>query len=103
MSTPWHDGLAPDDLPGDLHLVATECGMDVAVALAEKMGGVQIYITRADGLVSDKKKEYIIANFNGRNHKELAIATGWSERYIYVIIEEHRTEKKEAAKQGEMF
>ncbi len=82
----WFDGMTPEDLPGDLQLVARECGMDVAFKLAEKLGGIHIYIRPLKSLLVKKKKEFVIKNFNGANHKELAVAIGCTERYIYQIM-----------------
>lgn len=90
----WLDGLKPEDLPGDLQLVAHECGLDVAIKLAEKMGGVGIYIRPVDSLIAKKKEEYIKKHFNGANHKELAIATGLSERWVYEILNRERENRQ---------
>lgn len=82
----WIKELKPDDLPGDLQLVAQECGMEVAITLAEKLGSIAIYIRPIDRLMSKQKAKYIKEHFNGNNHKELAIATGYSERWVYEIL-----------------
>ncbi len=90
----WFEGMRPEDLPGDLELVARECGMEVALSLAEKMGSVSIYIRPLDGLISRKKEDYILRNFDGSNHKELAIATGYSERWVYEILRRERDDRQ---------
>lgn len=90
----WTEDLKADDLPGDLQLVAQQCGIDVAVCLAEKMGSVSIYIRPVDGLVATKKEAYIRKHFNGGNHKELAIATGYSERWVYKILEGKKEDRQ---------
>lgn len=95
----WIKELKPEDLPGDLHLVAQECGIEVAIRLAEKMGSISIYIRPIDSLISQKKEEYIKKHFNGSNHKELAIATGYSERWIYEIL----NRDKKTLKQTHLF
>ena len=90
----WLEGLKPEDLPGDLQLVANECGIDIAIRLAEKMGSVSIYIRPIDSLIAAKKEDYIVKKFNGINHKELAIATGYSERWVYEILDRRATAKR---------
>lgn len=90
----WLEGLKPDDLPGDLQLVAQQCGMEVAIKLAEKMGSVGIYIRPIDSLIAKKKEEYIKRHFNGINHKELALQTGISERWVYEILNREQNEKQ---------
>lgn len=83
----WTKDIKADELPGDLQLVAQQCGVDVAIKLAEKMGSITVYIRPIGGLVVAKKEAYIRKHFNGGNHKELAIATGYSERWVYKILE----------------
>jgi Mor family transcriptional regulator len=97
MKDRWLDGLTPEDLPeGDLRLVAELCGVDVAVSLAEHMGGVQLYVPSAAGLISRKKHEYIVRHFDGSNCKELAVATGYSERWVYEILARRKGRKQPA-------
>ncbi len=91
----WYDGMTADDLPGDLRLVARECGVNIAIALAEKLGGINIYIRPLKSLESVRKKEFIAKHFDGTNHKELAIATGYCEQQIYRILEEATQPKKD--------
>ncbi len=92
----WFDGMDPEDLQGDLQLVARECGMEVALSLAEKLGSIHIYVRPLDALISARKKEFIRKNFTGANHKELAIAVGWSERYIYEILAEKKDDRQQS-------
>ena len=82
----WLDSLKADDFPGDMQLVAQQCGVDVAVKLAEKMGSVRIYVIPIKGILAQKMDEYIIKNFKGNNHKELAIETGVSESHVYDVL-----------------
>ncbi len=92
----WFDGMKPEELPGDLQLVARECGMEVALKLAERMGGVGIYVRPLDSLISSKKKEFVRRHFDGANHKELAITVHWSERYIYEILAEKKDDRQQS-------
>lgn len=92
----WTKELKAEDLPGDLQLVAQECGIEVAVRLSEKMGSVSIYIRPIGALIARKKEEYIVRHFNGSNHKELAIATGYSERWVYEILDREKTRFKQS-------
>lgn len=82
----WLDSLKPDDFPGDMQLVAQQCGVDVAVKLAEKMGSVRIYVIPIKRILAQKVGKYIIENFRGNNHKELAIETGVSESHVYDVL-----------------
>ncbi len=82
----WVDMLKPEELPGDLQLVAEACGMDVAIRLAENLNSMQLYISSIDRLISKKKQEYIIENFTGSNHKQLALETRYSLKWVYKIL-----------------
>ena len=88
--------MKPEELPGDLQLVARECGMDVAIRLGAKLSSISIYIRSIDSLVSARKKDFVRKNFNGSNHKELAIAVQWSERYIYNILAEKKDDRQQS-------
>lgn len=82
----WFEILKPEELPGDLQLVARECGLDVALKLAEKLGGINIYVSPLKSVLKKRKKEFIRENFNGANCKELAVLTGYSEMQVYRIL-----------------
>jgi Mor family transcriptional regulator len=54
----------------------------------------QFYFRSLQDMISDRKKKFIIANFNGDNHEELARKTNWSLRYIYDILAEDRNKSQ---------
>lgn len=83
----WHDMVQADDLPGDLQLVAQECGTDVAVALAEALGGMKIYIPQADKIFRPHKKAFIRAN-RAVPVSRLVILTGLSESTVRDLLRE---------------
>ncbi len=95
----WFDGMKPEDLPGDMAMVAGLCGIETAILLAEKLPSQPIYILRMDSILEKKRKEYVLANFNSKNHKELALAVGVSLRTIYRWLDE----KKEDDRQNPLF
>ncbi len=82
----WLETIKPEDLPGDLQLVASECGVDLAINLAEKMGGSKIYVNPLESVLAAKKKEFVLKNFTGDNVKQLAVATRYTEQSIYRIL-----------------
>ncbi len=98
----WLDGLKPEDIKGDLGIIAQRCGMEVAIMLSRELGGINVYIGQLKSLEAVKKKEYILANFDGQNYKELALATGYTEEQIYRIVAESRQVKK-ADRQDPLF
>jgi Mor family transcriptional regulator len=94
----WYDDIKIEDLPGDLQLVARCCSVEIAIELAEKMGSVTIYVRSIDNLLVGKKREYIVKHFTGNNHKQLAIETGVSERYVYDVLADERRKKQSGQK-----
>lgn len=94
----WAKELRVEDLPEDYQLVAEAIGIDNMVLLAEKFPSVHLYFKRPDKLFLPAKIRYIKANFNGRNHRRLALATGLSERFVYSVLE-----RKDTARQVDLF
>jgi Mor family transcriptional regulator len=78
--------VEPDDLTGDLALVAQECGLDVAVKLWEGMKGTVVNVPK-NGLQRVVMR-YVRKFYNGRNASELAVRCGISERQVYAILED---------------
>lgn len=91
----WTKDLTPDDFPGDLRLVAQECGVTVALLLAERMRGTQLYITSADRILMPRKEAFVLDHMGDMSVKELALATGLSERQVYNILERKREDDRQ--------
>ena len=91
----WKDDLKIEDLKdGDFKLLASLVGMKRAMDIVHSLGGLQLYIPKYETLYMTKKKQYIIDNFNGSNHKELAQATGLSQRAIYDALAQNVDERQ---------
>lgn len=75
-------------MTGDLGLVYSLCGIDVLIKLCENFLGMNIYVSSKP--VKQAAKLYVKKYWNGKNHKELAVRLGVSERYIYEIIRESK-------------
>lgn len=86
MNPEWVKEIAIEDLPLSYQEVARVIGVENTVKLSEYLGGLAFYFPKIETLLSKKKEDYIRKNFNGNNHKELAQATGYSERWIYAIL-----------------
>lgn len=93
--TDWHTEITEKDLPEHYQTMVGLIGIEATIKLAEFYNKQGFYFTGLDELVRRKKEDYIRKNFSGSNHKELARATGYSERWVYEIIERGRTEKKQ--------
>ena len=76
--------VTPEDLEGDIGLVAEQCGIDVAVNLVMKVGGTQLSVPKY--ALKRAAIRYIRTHYNGTNAKLLAIATGMTERFGYDVV-----------------
>lgn len=87
----WSEGITAEDLPeGDLRLIAESCGMEVALSLAERMGGMQLYIRNIDAVLNRKKEDFVIRNAGNFSRRELARKTGCTERWVYRVLSRGR-------------
>jgi len=82
----WLDGISIEDLPPQYREMAEIVGLENTLKLAEHFGKSGFYFRSLEPLIARKKEEYIRKNFNGRNHRELARRTGYSERWVYEIL-----------------
>ncbi|MDA8155583.1 MAG: hypothetical protein M0Z52_03885 [Actinomycetota bacterium] len=99
MKAKWFEGMKAEDLPGDMAMIAEMCGMEVAILLSEKLPKQAVYIRPMDSVLEKKRKEYVLANFKGNNHAELALVVGVAKRTIYRWLDE----KKEDDRQNSLF
>lgn len=73
--------VTPEDLEGDIGLVAEQCGIDVAVRLVLRVGGTQLSVPKY--ALKRAAIRFIRAHYDGTNAKILALATGMTERFVY--------------------
>jgi len=90
----WLDDLKIEDLPERYREMADLIGVDNTLKLAEKYPKQGFYFIGLQKVIIDKKAEYIRKNFNGANHKDLARATGYSERWVYEILKGSKDERQ---------
>ena len=88
MEINWSE-LTPEDLPGDLGEIASDCSMDFAKYLVEMWGGAMIYIPTLSKLKKQKRDELILESFDGGNVGRLASKYGVSRRYVSKVVREH--------------
>ena len=91
--------LRPEDFTGDLALVASSCGVDVAAALAVNCRGLSIYVPsylpRAVILRYAKQQRDL-----GRSVKQIAWQAGLSERYVHSLL---NPSTEDSAEQLQLF
>ena len=90
----WLDNLTVDDLPEPYQEVAIIVGVEKTLKLAEHFGKQQIYFKSLKDIIAERKRRYIIDNFKGANHTELARVTDYSVQYVYEILAEERNRKQ---------
>jgi len=76
--------VTPEDLTGDIGLVAEQCGLDVAVRLILHMGGTKLCVPKY--ALKRAAIRFIRANHDGSNTKLLALATGMTERFVQDVV-----------------
>lgn len=82
--------------------MAEQIGIENTLKLAKCFRGELIHFCGLDETIRLKKREYIMKNFAGNNHKALARATGYSEQWIYEILWDEQ-KKKRMARQLKLF
>lgn len=87
------------DIPKD---VAEHLGLEIARKMAENWGGQHIYIPKGVSMVASQRDVLIYAEFNGRNHADLARKYHLSIIWIYKIIRTIQT-REIARRQGALF
>jgi len=82
--------LKLSDLPPQFENIADRIGLDKAKMLFEEFGGTSVYFPTEKMIYKDARDREIISQFNGFNHKELAVKYDMSESYVRSIINRHK-------------
>jgi len=88
-----------EKLPGFYQMVIETIGLENTIKLAGKCKGKPIYLMDPDRLLMPAKRAYIMKNFTGGNHYQMAFDTNLSLSEVYKILSQAR----EKSKQGELF
>lgn len=79
-----------DLLSGDAALIYEHCGMEVLLALWEKLSGITLYLSEKN--LYEIKRRYIRKHYckddPARNAKALAAKLNVSERFVYEVLME---------------
>lgn len=79
-------GLTMDDLQEQHKLIAEAVGVQGLKKLTDIFGGTALYIPQKKELVKNKVYSMILADYDGTNIRELAVAYGVSESTVYNIV-----------------
>ncbi len=88
----WTEDIKAGDLPGLLKPIADVIGIDATLKLAEGFGGGEIYLSKAEGVILDAKRKFILDNPK-MTVQELRILTKYSDRQIIRIRNNGSVEK----------
>ena len=82
--------LKISDLPTQFENIALELGIDSIKALFREFGGTSVYFPTEKMIYKCARDRAIISEYNGFNHKDLAVKYNMSESYIRAIINKHK-------------
>jgi len=91
----WMKELNPEVLPEPYRKLTSFIGLEHTMKLAEEFQGTTLYFAKLDStlkLIRDKK---IREEFNGGNHKELAVKYGLTEAWVRKILAERPDESNQ--------
>lgn len=91
----WMKELNPEVLPEPYRKLTSFIGLEHTMKLAEGFKGTTLYFAKLDStlkLIRDKK---IREEFNGGNHKELAVKYGLTEAWVRKILAERPDESNQ--------
>lgn len=73
-----------EDLPEDMQLVADSIGLGATIALMTGCAGLTLNIPKR-GFIKAARR-YIVRAYDGTNSKDLALACGMTERFVYSVL-----------------
>lgn len=73
-----------EDLPEDMQLVADSIGLGATIDLMTGCAGLTLNIPKR-GFIKAARR-YIIRRYDGTNSKDLALACGMTERFVYSVL-----------------
>lgn len=77
------------DLPPDFREIAETIGLDPALELVQARGGEAVYIPKVEKVCRAARDRAIRAEFNGKNHRELARRYGLTVVWIRAIVDQN--------------
>lgn len=91
----WLDDITVEDLPESYQEMAGLIGIENTLKLAAHYCKQGFYFLGLEPLIQRKKEAYIRRHFTGGNHGELARGTGYSERWVYEILKNGKTDERQ--------
>lgn len=82
----WIKDIKIEILPDAYQRIARVIGIENTIRMAEVVQGVGFYFPKLDTVLAEIRNKRIREEFNGSNHKKLAIKYGVTERWVYDIL-----------------
>ncbi len=89
------DEIRIEDLSGEQRELAEIIGLSSYIELVKVYGGTTLYIAKYDKIRNIRRDRKIRAEFNGANHKYLAIKYNLSDRAIREILADINQQRKQ--------
>lgn len=86
--------LTPEQLAEPYRKIADSIGVENTIQLAAMFQGTPIYFPKFDGSIYELRNKRIRDEFNGSNHKELALKYDLTERWVYAIVSQEIDENQ---------
>lgn len=99
ITIPWLKHVNVDALNEDYHLIISAIGLENCIKLAFTLPSVHFYLKRPELVFREAIEKHITENFNGSNHRMLALECRVSERFVYDVITADREKKRPGWKQ----
>jgi Mor family transcriptional regulator len=96
-SVNWTKDITPELLPEPYQTLAREIGLPHTLKLADLYQGTGFYLPRLDRTLAKIRNQRIREEFNGANHKELAIKYGITTQWIYKILEDQGVDEDQVS------
>lgn len=82
------------DLPEHYQEASRVIGVLATLKLSEAFPGIPLYFKNIEKVLREAKKAYIVDNFTGNNHRQLAIDTGFALANVYTILNDYKEKKR---------
>ncbi len=76
-----------ESLPEAYRVLAEVIGIENTLKIARHVGGLVYYFPKIDRLLQEIRDDMIRREFNGSNHKPLALKYGLTERWVRDIVQ----------------
>ena len=96
ISGDWIAEVTPEMLPGIYRRMAAQIGVPATLKVAELVQGTSShYFPKLDDVMTQLRNRRLIAEFNGRSHRQLALKYGLTERWVYEILKPEKDKLSE--------